>query len=180
MSGCKYLDSVGLDEVHVERRGVGEDFAASLHRTQDIGPHFSQLRYRGFNDLPGLNRRLVAAFRTAAARLTRCGSGHVGVLFSTRAASRAPFSSFLPHFYFRVRLATNALRHHSLATAFGFHLNDLYFRVCICYLINCYYYIFNQKVQFFIFSILYFLSIIKKQNKTTTEVICTELLFKNI
>lgn len=77
---------MGLDEVHVERRGVGEDFAASLHCTQDVGPYFGQLRYGGFNDFPGLSRRLLALTRAAgtrsaaAARLTRCGGGHVGVL----------------------------------------------------------------------------------------------------
>lgn len=141
-----------LDEVHVERRGVGEDFAASLHRTQDVGPHFCQLRNGRLNDLPGLSRRrLLAAFCTAAAaaapRLTRCGGGHVGILSAlaqllasqrrqrrscTRAPPPSPFflSSFLQRIYFRVRLATNTPTYDSLATAFGFC--QLFILVYVC------------------------------------------------
>lgn len=84
---AQYLYSVGLDEVHVERRGVGQDFAASRYRTQDVGPHVGQLRYGGSDDLPGLNRRLVTGTRSAAAgRIPRRGGRHV----VSRAASRFP------------------------------------------------------------------------------------------
>lgn len=121
--------------MHVERRGVGEDFAASLHRTQDVGPHFGQLRDGGFNDLPGLYRRLPAGPRSAAAaRFTRCGGGHVGVEWSGELSTLAQPPSCSSErrrsgtrtlfCFFCVAVLRNLLpgapSHGSLATAFGF------------------------------------------------------------
>lgn len=49
----RYLDRVGLAQVHVEGRAVGQDLAATGHRAQDVGPHLGQLCHRGPYQLPG-------------------------------------------------------------------------------------------------------------------------------
>lgn len=142
MSG-EYLDSVRLDEVHVERRGVGEDFAASLHRAEDVGPHVGQLRYGRFDDLPGLSRRLRAATRSAAAaRLTRCGGGHVGVQQSALLPATSTFKlhahSVPPHPPSLYLLPGSLSNHYdSLETAFGsVQFLIIYFGLCTCYLLD--------------------------------------------
>lgn len=49
----RYLERVGLAEVHVEGRAVGQHLAAAGHRAQDVGPHLGQLCHRGPHQLAG-------------------------------------------------------------------------------------------------------------------------------
>lgn len=52
-----HLQPVALDQVHVERRAVGQDLAAAAHGAQDVGPHGpGQLAHRRLDQLSG--RRL--------------------------------------------------------------------------------------------------------------------------
>lgn len=47
-----YLDSVGLDQMHVECWSVRQNLPTSFHRAEDVGPHFfGELCYGGFNNL---------------------------------------------------------------------------------------------------------------------------------
>lgn len=49
-----HLQSVALDEVHVERRAVGQDLAAAAHGAQNIGAHSpGQLAHSRLDQLPG-------------------------------------------------------------------------------------------------------------------------------
>lgn len=52
----RYLEPVGLAEVHVESRAVGQHLAAAGHGAQDVGPHLGQLRHRGPHQLAGGRR----------------------------------------------------------------------------------------------------------------------------
>lgn len=47
---------MGLAEVHVEGRAVGQHLAAARHGAQDVGPHLRQLRHRGPHQLAGGRR----------------------------------------------------------------------------------------------------------------------------
>lgn len=49
----RYLERVGLAQVHVEGRAVGQDLAAAGHRAEDVGPHLGQLCHRGPHQLAG-------------------------------------------------------------------------------------------------------------------------------
>lgn len=80
-----YLDPVWLDQVHVESRRVGQNLPTSLHRAQDVRPHFfGQLHDGGFDDFPWLGHRHLAAFRAVSGGVAsvrgRLRRSHVSVL----------------------------------------------------------------------------------------------------